>query len=317
FIEKKTVADRGLEVHSASVDASTGACLRGEEVLITPAALDSRVVVDAGLRYFYYTVNRANALPAVVVQEIDWERSRDGRVRALQKQTLTTIADPEAVAAVRDAAGAERAAVVPAWWVPGGRMVNVRDKWWRLVGAQAQRLPVPPDAADLAPLLAAPPGSPCAKLAGLYTTAPGFHVGAFEHGDHCFRVARGWPQTGAGDEALRPERDELRVSVHERPLPAALERAAGRPPAPLAGLVPFARVVQGGPAGDAMQGYVGTSGPYAGWLLMKSVSRRGEDRYFGMPWSTCALWRLGRDLQGRNPAPGTAQAGAAPVCRAG
>jgi len=317
FIEKKSAADRGLEVHSASVDPVTGACLRGEEVLITPAPLDSHLVVEAGLRYFYYTVNRANALPAVIVQEIDWERSRDGRVRALQKQTLSTIADPEAVAAVRAAAGAERAAVVPAWWVSGGRIVHLADKWWRLVGAQAQRLPDPPDAAELAPLRAATPGSPCMKLAGLFAVPAGFRVDAFEQGEHCFRIARGWPQTGLGDEALRPERDELRVSVHERPRPEALERAAGSPPAPLAGLVPFARVSQGGPAGGVPQWFVGTSGPYAGWLLMKSANRRGEVRFLGLPWSTCALWRLGRDLQGRNPAPGMAEAGAASACGAG
>ena len=317
FIERKAAADRSLEVHSASVDPITGACLRGEEVLITPAPLDSRLVVEAGLRYLYYTVNRANALPAVIVQEVDWERSRDGRVRALQKQTLSTIADPEAVAAVRAVAGDERAAVVPAWWVHGGRIVRIRDQWWRLVGAQAQRLPEVPDAAELAPLIEAPPDSPCAKLAGLFEVPPGFRVGAFEQGEHCFRVARGWPQTGLGDDALRPERDELRVSVHERPLPAVLARAAGSPPAPLAGLVPFARVAQGGPAGDALQWFVGTSGPYAGWLLMKSASRRGDVRFLGLPWSTCAMWRLGRDLQVRNPAPGAAEAGAAPACRAG
>jgi len=87
--------------------------------------------------------------------------------------------------------------------------------------------------------------------------------------------------------------------------------------APLAGLVPFARVSQGGPAGDVPQWFVGTSGPYAGWLLMKSANRRGEVRFLGLPWSTCALWRLGRDLQGRNPAPGMAEAGAASACGAG
>jgi hypothetical protein len=25
--------------------------------------------------------------------------------------------------------------------------------------------------------------------------------------------------------------------------------------------------------------------------------------YIGLPWSTCALWRLGRELQKRNPLP--------------
>jgi hypothetical protein len=81
--------------------------------------------------------------------------------------------------------------------------------------------------------------------------------------------------------------------------------------------VPFARVVANEGPGDDVQWYVGTSGPYAGWLLMKSANSRGEDRYIGLPWTTCALWRLGRDLQGLNPPPGSPQAGISQACRAG
>ncbi len=314
FVPTRAASDRALEVFSASVDPATGACLLGTLVLSTPEALNSRVVFDAGLRYFYYTVEgRTNAAPAVIVQEIDWERSSDGLVRALQRQTLTSITDAAAVAAVRAAAGPGRAAVAPTWWVQGGRMVNIQGRWWRLVGTQAQRIVEPPDAADVTRLDLAAPGSPCMELAAKFAAMQGFRIDSFEHGGYCFRVARGWPSFGP-DDGTRPARDELRVAVHERPSAEVLARAVESPPAPIAGLVPFARVATEDTTGGAARWYVGTSGPYAGWLLMQSANSRGEDRTIGLPWSTCALWRLGRDLQGRNPSPGVQQAGTSRAC---
>jgi Novel STAND NTPase 1 len=314
FVPARPAFDRSLEVFSASVDPLSDVCLLGTIVFSTPDALASRVVFDAGLRYLYYTAEgRENAAPAVIVQEIDWERSGDGRVRALQRQTLTSITDPAAVAAVREAAGPGRAAVVPTWWVPGGRIVDIDGRRWRLVGAQAQRIAEPPEAGAMAPLQPAAPGSPCARLAATFAEMKGFRIDSFEHGGYCFRIARGWPAFGGGDGAQRPARDELRVSVHESPSPHVLERAAESPPAPVAGLVPFARVAEEDAAGTA-QWFVGTSGSYAGWLLLRSVGRAGEARFIGLPWSTCALWRLGRDLQGSNPPPGPQRAGVSPAC---
>jgi hypothetical protein len=314
FVPARPAFDRSLEVFSASVDPITDVCVLGTLVFSTPDALASRVVFDAGLRYFYYTAEgRVNAAPAVIVQEIDWERSADGRVRALQRQTLTSITDPAAVAAVRAAAGPARAAVVPTWWVPGGRMVAIQGRHWRLVGVQAQRLVVPPEAGAMAPLQPAAPGSPCVQLAATFAAMQGFRIDSFEQGGYCFRIARGWPSFGGDDEALRPARDELRVAVHERPSQHVLERAAESPPAPVAGLVPFARVAPDAAAG-AVQWFVGISGRYTGWLLMRNVDGGGEERVIGLPWSTCALWRLGRDLQGSNLPTGQQQAGVAPAC---
>lgn len=315
FVPSRAASDRALELYSASVDPSTDACLLGAVLLSTPEVLVSSVVFDAGLRYFYYTVEgRPNAGAAVIVQEIDWERSSDGQVRALQRQTLTSITDPEAVAAVREAAGPARAAVAPTWWVPGGRMVNIRGKLWRLVASQAQRLPEDPDEADLAPLQPAAPGSACARLSDLFASMQGFRIDSYEQGEYCFRVARGWPSAGPGDDAPRPARDELRVSIHDRPSADALHRAAGSPPAPVAGLVPYARIATDDGSAAPLQWFAGVAGPYAGWLLAKSTNARGEARVIGMPWSTCALWRLGRDLQGRNAPPGPLQAGRSPAC---
>ena len=72
--------------------------------------------------------------------------------------------------------------------------------------------------------------------------------------------------------------------------------AAGeRQPAPIASLSQFARV-----AATESEWLLGTSGPYAGWLALRGKDGAGAERLQGVPWSTCALWRLGRELQ---PAP--------------
>lgn len=315
FVPTRPDGDRGLDVYSVSLDRATGSCLLAAPVLSTPAVLDSSVVFDAGLRYFYYSVQaRGNLEALVIVQELDWERGSDGQVRALQRQTLTTITDPAAAAAVVATAGPARAAVLPTWWVAGGRSVQVGDRWWRLVSARAQRLEPAPLDDDLLPLVPAAAGSACDRLAELYATMPGFQVRSFEQAGHCFRVARGWPSLDPDDEALRPARDELRVAIHETPSDEALERAKSSPPAPLAGLVPFAQVAATEDSEKGASWFVAVRGPYAGWLLYRGASRSGSPRFIGMPWSTCALWRLGIDLSGRNLPVGQAQAGATAVC---
>jgi hypothetical protein len=41
---------------------------------------------------------------------------------------------------------------------------------------------------------------------------------------------------------------------------------------------------------------VGVRGDYAGWLALRGNDLTGKPRLLGVPWSTCALWRLGRGL---------------------
>jgi len=316
FVPKRPGFDRTLEVFSASVDPVSGLCLLGAVVLSSPEVLDSSLVVDAGMRYFYYTVlDISRAAGTVIVQEVDWERSRDGQVRALQRQTLATISDPQAVSAVQTAAGEARVAVVPTWRLSGGRQVQVAERSWRIVSAQALRVELDTSMGQPRPLMPSPPDSACLQLAASFATMPGFQMSHHESASHCFMVARGWPASGPAMDPTRPARDEIRVAVHERPVGAVLRQAAQSPPAPVAGLVPFARVAA--EEGDAASGgrwFVVESGPHAGWLLLKSRDRSGAERFLGLPWSTCALWRQGRELQALNPAPDKAQAGASLAC---
>lgn len=318
FVPQRPSFDRTLEVLSASVDATSGACTLGSVVMSSPDALDSRVVFDAGLRYVYYTAGgSANPQPSVIVQEIDWERSQDGQLRALQRQTLATISDPAAVAAVMESVGEARAAVLPTWRLPGSRAVRVGKLSWRIVGAQAQRLDLDVASQEVRALTKSAPDSSCAALAGLFAPMQGFRIEHFESDSHCFMVARGWPSIGDRPDPTRPARDELRVAVHERPSKAVLRNAEQSPPAPVAGLVPFARVAQGELLDHAQpRWYVGQSGPFEGWLLFRGPDSTGQERFIGLPWSTCALWRQARDLQGQNPPPGATPPASTGACAA-
>jgi hypothetical protein len=312
FVPDRFDFDRKLEVFSASVNPVDGQCSLGTLVLESPEALDSRVLFDASLRYFYYTVQgAATPIHSVIVQEVDWERGGDGQVRAVQRQTLATITDPGAVASVLALLKDQRAAAVPTWRVLGGRQVQIGPRAWRIVSAQAQRVDLPVGAPQARALQASAPGSPCITLASAFATMPGFESTHLETASHCFMVARGWPELGPGD-GPRQARDELRVAVHDKLTGALLERARLSPPAPVAGLVPFARLAAEDVATDAGLWFVGTAGPYEGWLLFK-VSGAGE-RFVGAPWSSCALWRLGRDVQRDNPAPGELQSGESKAC---
>ena len=98
-------------------------------------------------------------------------------------------------------------------------------------------------------------------------------------------------------------REQVLVAVYERPDEQALQRLADNPPAPLASLSQFARLDK-----TDNTWLVGVKGGYAGWLAVRGKDLAGTERLLGVAWSTCALWRLGRQLQ---PA---ATAGAAAQC---
>ncbi len=300
-----------LEVFSASVSPDTRVCLLGAGVLSSPEQLNTSVVFDASLQLFFYTVDGFGSQPpSLIVQELDWERSSDGVVHAWQRQTLTSITDSRALLAVKATAGANRAAVVPTYRATGGRMVDIGGRRWFVLNSVAQRIdPDTEKATNLVPLLSAAAGSACEVLARAFAPAPGFRIQVFEQGDHCFRIQRGWPSASPGESTVRPLRDDVRVSMHEKPSAQMLQRANENPPAPLAAMLPFARVAPS-PSADAASWWVGTSGPLSGWLVMKTESAAGTATagssapiLVGAPWSTCALWRVGRQILRHNPSP--------------
>jgi hypothetical protein len=125
----------------------------------------------------------------------------------------------------------------------------------------------------------------------------------FEDAENCFAISRGNPDGEAAVEPDAAAREQVLVAVYARPDDDAIQHMADNPPAPIASLSQFARV-----APQATDWRVGTAGPWAGWLALRAADAGGQMRLLGQPWSTCALWRLGRELVRH----GAASAAAAP-----
>jgi hypothetical protein len=230
-----------------------------------------------------------------------------------------------------------RVSVVPTWRVAGGRVVKMGDKHWRLVAQQAQRVDALPS--GLLPLPLAAPDSMCAQLGALLKPVPGFRVWTHQHGSNCVRVAVAEPATrepssretsaaaskGAGtqnasaqnvsaqtvlDSTLDPgnqARVEVHVAVHTQPTAAVLASAETNPPAPVAYFVPYTRVQMPAAYGEPLRWLVmpeaaanSAQANFTGWLFLDTPDSTGRSRVVGAPWGTCALWRLGRDVQRGN-----------------
>jgi hypothetical protein len=279
-------AKAGVVLRSATFDRESGRCLYGPIVLAIPGYLNPYLVFDAGLRYFLFSAYGNNVdLASVTVHEIEWDRNESGQVRVLQSEARAVVTGTDAVAALIQAAGPERVAVVPAWRATGGRVLDVNGQLWRLVAPQAQRFVPAGPAEALRPLPPSPPGSTCLSLRAPWAQQGGASSEwreldpAVPGGRHCFLITRIPLAAGAA-------RGETMVAVYDRPLRHDSTRDVGDEPAPIASLGPFARL-----RSNEVDFHVGVAGPQAGWLALK----RGE-RFIGAPYSSCALWRLGQEL---------------------
>jgi hypothetical protein len=313
FLPDSSGSDGDIVLRGASYAPGSGVCQYGQIVQSIPLFLQPHVVVDRSLRYLVYGIEGPNVdQPSATLYEIDWERTPDGRTRVLQSLMRSVVTDAAVVDQVRQAAGPARVAVVPSWRAVGGRALAVADTPWRVVGASAQRVQLEArENQTLHALQVAEPGSPCDQLrakAG-WGEQPGFSSRMYEAVQHCFAITRGNAQVPDHGEpvALLPAaaapaeaasaalpRETILVAVYERPGPDSLARLDENPPAPIASLAPFARVVAGNEAW-----FAGSGGEHDGWLLLRG--RSANDVYVGAPWSTQALMRLGRELQQRNP----------------
>jgi len=282
-----------VTLRGASYDAASRDCRYGQIVVAVPLYLEPSVVLDATLRYVAYTATGGSVeVPSVTVIEIDWERLEDRSSRVLQAQTRAVVTNAAALQQVRQAAGADRVAVVPSWRLAGGRALGLGEPAWRLLSPTALRLPVAADDPRFVPLQPAAAGSRCLQLAPDGAAQPGFPVQVFEQGGRCFHIARGNPpgEAPAGDAGSA--REQVLVAVYERQTAGDTPaRTVENPPAPVAALAPFGRL---GPADR--QWRVGVHGDYAGWLAVAGPDGNGSLRLLGLPWSTCALWRLGREV---------------------
>jgi hypothetical protein len=314
FVPKTdAAADTAIALRSATFDSERKRCEYGPVAEPLPRFLKPGMVVDAGLRYFAYSSEQGLEVEvaSVTVKELDWDRVDGDKTRVVQTQRRAVITDPSAVGLLRAATAATSVVVAPTWRVMAGRVIEVAGRPWRLVSPTALRLTALPGDKDVAqrfaPLLLSAPDSACARLAAGLTPQPGFRPEMFESATHCFFMLRGNPESERALPGPAAVREQVLASVFEKPEPEEFARLQENPPAPLASMAPFARV-----APDDKVWMVGNSGDYAGWLAVRSATRDGEAGLVGLPWSTCALWRLGKQLQ-QNNAPGLGQALVSPV----
>ena len=314
FVPEQRAFDKTLLVYSATYDPANERCVLGQSVISAPEAVDAYAVFDAGLRYFVQTANTeggaAGEPPALIVQEFDWYFGRYGQVRALHRHPVTVITDRAAVARVRTAAGTGRIAPVPTWRQASGRALAVGGAQWRIVSAQARALRADVQGPAFVPLPPAATDSPCARLAGGVAPPPGFRPTALDGGAWCVITYRGAASmeaandnpANAASEASEPPREELRVALYSRPSETVLDRLADNPPAPLAWVAPYARIL---PAPDEqLQWSLGIAGEHLGWLALRRPRMEREGVVVvGAPLTTCALWKLGVELQKHNEAP--------------
>ena len=275
-------------LRSAYVDVKSRECVAGAVVLSIPVFSNPYVVFDTGLRHLFVTSYGENVdATAVSVYRIEWELTPSDERRPRVRQS-----DVQAVVQARDAVGAvirtapEGVAWASTWRERGGTGVALSGKNWRVVSLGAAPLDVGAMADDeWAALEASPASSDCHRLRPKQSGAemlerPG--------GRHCFLVTRERAEPSAGvDATARP----VTVEVFDR---RVMPRSPGDQPAPIAQLTPFTQM-RPQEAGFV----VGVRGVHAGWLAV----RRGSDRLVGLPWSTCALWRLGRDVLGAEAGP--------------
>ncbi|MDO9073715.1 MAG: hypothetical protein Q7U73_10650 [Rubrivivax sp.] len=284
--------DTTIELRGATWNADGGFCQYGQIVTAVPLYLDPTIVIDTTLRHVAYTASGSSVeVPSVTVLELDWDRQEDRSSRVLQAHTRAVVTHEAALQQVRSAAGGQRVATVPSWRLPAGRALGLGEPAWRLLSPTAQRLPVQADA-DFVSLTPAADGSPCLKVAGDWAAQPGFTPQVFEHAGRCFHIARGNPEGEVAPGEPPSSREQVLVAVYERPVSGVLRAQDGeRLQGAVASLSPFARLS----AADT-QWRVGVHGAHAGWLAVRGPDANGVDRLLGLPWSTCALWRLGREL---------------------
>ncbi len=318
FVPEPSEGDAELEVRAASLSRD-GECSSRQQVMGIPRALEPVVAFDANLRNLLFFTNEAGT-KTVTVTEIDWEQpTTDGSfsVKRLPPTVITGAATADhLLGQIRQAShDPSGPATLVTLRVHGGRVIQVGDHGWRLVDELAQRIPE----ATHASLRALEPARSAACLAiqrqleaQEEARGTGFATRALEDPQderHCFVVQSGVPDaavlsSGSGDSSGHTVRYRLVAAVYPRPEVTGDEGAV-QVPAPIARMPRFGRSIN--PV-DEQQWFVGAGEGLEGWLVSRNEARKGEPRHVGTPWSTCALFRLGRDIYKEQTVPAGGQA---------
>lgn len=315
-----------VAVYAATWSAAEGLCRQGPLMLLLDAAGETHAVFDSSLRHVLVLAAQGfgEGVAGVQLQQVSWRIAAAGEPQSAQRATVVTLGDDALVQRLRAVAGEARVQVARTWSAPAGRVLDMGGEGWRIVSWQSRRLRTPLREPAFRIAHGAAAGTPCQALAQSLPPVPGWRMRMLDAGELCLAVYRAALPKGSGEAEARG--DELGVWAYPRPLPGTLARLAKRPLLPLAAVSPFATVpaaveVAAGAASGAGAAAepvwaLGVSGEYAGWLVLSSdapaaavLPGEGEvPRLYGLPLTTCALWRLGQTLLPRaQQAPATAR----------
>jgi energy-coupling factor transporter ATP-binding protein EcfA2 len=287
-------------LRSAAFDIGRKHCEYGPVVTSGPLSQRPHAQFDDELRSFAAT---ADPMDRVLVSDLDWKGLQaDSK---LQFVTTAVIDDPDLVAKIKTELG--RGAGFGLRTVPSkaGRSLFVGGQALRAIWPYAAPLAHPQDSEFFTSLRAAAANGTCVRMAGIWQLKAEANPTVFENATHCFLI--GVIGSAAGPAAATPK--SYVAWVYSRPQVDEVEHLSDNPPVPLASIVPFAEVT----AGDA-DWLVAEQGEFAGWLALRGKDAEGRFRMLGAPWSTCALWRLGKSLLPLNSAAASTTTTAAGVC---
>jgi hypothetical protein len=275
-------------------DEPSRRCTLGPVLGEMPAAMQTSVVFDAGLRHFLFASASGPGGATLVVQEVDWVLANDGQVLWLNRRAVTTSTDEDLIALVRQAAGVHRAAALPTG--DGlARTLRVGAETWVLFPSQPAPRAGP--AAGLGPaprLTAAPAGSPCARLALVIPEVPLAQQSMLQAPPHCLLVRRMAEATGAAaTSAIGAAGLEWQVALYREPSAKVLANLDNQGAAALVVLAPFARLA----TDEDTEGHWEFDGH---WLQRLQPARdSGQETRHVAPLSTCALATLAAQTLGR------------------
>lgn len=299
--------ESALVLFGATVDL-TGACLAKSFMMSLPAKNNEnpQVLFDGQLRLMLVVLG--GTLTQYVIK---WEDNGSG---ALTPSAVSTSAtdDKFLVGMVRNEVTRltakeemNKAASVPSRHVTGGYEWTIADISWRTFNDNAQLIDNPGSDTDWKHLALMGPNSQCQAVARDLIdkgVQPGFKMEVFQEGALCFAISRGRsgkpkPENAdgpaeAGKQAARiaglPER--VIINVYRVPKDAARLHGELGLPQPIAGVAAFDNLTASG------KWVIGTTGEYQGWIAHQRIDK-GVTSYYGTPWDTAALSRLGREVE--------------------
>ncbi|MBL8287245.1 MAG: hypothetical protein JNL85_04610 [Rubrivivax sp.] len=313
-----------VAVYAATWSAAEGLCRQGPLMLLLDTENESHAVFDSSLRHLVVLAAQgfAEGKEGVLLQQVTWRIGPEGEPQRAQRATVVTLGDPALIERLRRVAGPARVQVARTWSAPAGRVLDMGGEGWRIVSWQSRRVRTELREPQFRTAVPAAAGTPCDTLARGLPPVAGWQMRMLDAGALCLAVYRAPRPSAPGEKAEGG--DELGVWAYPRPLPGTLERLAKRPLLPLAAVSPYANVpplAAGTTAAAEPTWALGLSGEYAGWLVLAAGSPGGaampgegdSPRLYGMPLTTCALWRLGQTLL----PPGQSTRAAAGTCRDG